>query len=191
MKVITALFLRGAAAIFPLALTLYVAYWLIVTVERSVAALVPEAWYFPGLGWIVALGVILGAGVLMQVFLIEWLHVRATSLLNRVPLLRSIYGTFQDLFSFIGSRSTDEMSTVVRVVLAPGMSVVGFVTNKAAHRELRGIDEGELIAVYLPMSYQIGGYTVFVPPDRVTPLDLAAEDAMKLVLTAGLKKSGD
>ena len=40
--------------------------------------------------------------------------------------------------------------------------------------------------MYLPMSYQIGGYTVLVPRERVRPLPLGAEEAMRLVLTAGV-----
>ena len=40
------------------------------------------------------------------------------------------------------------------------------------------------------MSYRIGGYTVFVPRMAVTPVEMSREDAMKFILTAGLKTRG-
>jgi uncharacterized membrane protein len=36
------------------------------------------------------------------------------------------------------------------------------------------------------MSYAFGGYTLYLPRDRVKPLDISVEDAMRLAITAGL-----
>ena len=64
--------------------------------------------------------------------------------------------------------------------------VIGFVTQDDA-RELGIVPgTGELVAVYFPMSYQIGGYTALVPRARVTPLDIPVEAAMRMVLTGGV-----
>ena len=41
--------------------------------------------------------------------------------------------------------------------------------------------------MYLPMAYNIGGYTVFLPRGRIQPVAMSREDAMKFILTAGLK----
>jgi uncharacterized membrane protein len=43
------------------------------------------------------------------------------------------------------------------------------------------------VAVYLPMSYQVGGYTLLVPRSSLTPVEMSREEAMKFILTAGLK----
>jgi uncharacterized membrane protein len=43
--------------------------------------------------------------------------------------------------------------------------------------------------VYLPMSYQIGGFTVFISRDRLIPLDMSLEQAMRFAMTAGVKSS--
>lgn len=189
MKRLTGIFLRGVVTLFPVALTLYVAWWLLVTVEESLGRLVPAGWYFPGMGWLLAVLVIFAVGVLMQVFLFERLVDWAVSLFDRIPLLRTVFNTFRDLFSFLGERDDRELSTVVRLRLEPDVSLIGFVTNTAVDRELpESARDRELIAVYLPMSYQVGGYTLLVPRDRVEALDMNAEEAMKLVLTAGLKR---
>ena len=65
-------------------------------------------------------------------------------------------------------------------------SLVGFVTTESVEylklpEKLKG-----KVAVYLPMSYQIGGYTIYVSPDHLTPLDLSFEEAMRTVITAGV-----
>jgi uncharacterized membrane protein len=74
---------------------------------------------------------------------------------------------------------------VVSVEVGGGASLIGFVTDSAP--TLIDPAGGGRIAVYMPMSYQIGGYTLLVPEDKVTPLDLAPEAAMRLVLTAAIQ----
>ena len=56
------------------------------------------------------------------------------------------------------------------------------------HANTLGIGGGDdLVAVYLPMSYQIGGYTIYIPRSRVTETDLTVEQAMRIVLTGGVR----
>ena len=43
----------------------------------------------------------------------------------------------------------------------------------------------------MPMSYQVGGYTLFLPPSALTPLDIPFETAMRLVLTGGVSQQRD
>ena len=42
--------------------------------------------------------------------------------------------------------------------------------------------------VYLPMSYMVGGYTLFLPRSCLTPVDMSFEDGMKLVLTGAVSR---
>ena len=46
------------------------------------------------------------------------------------------------------------------------------------------------VAVYLPFSYQIGGYTLFLPRSCLRPIDMSFEAAMKLVLTGAVSREG-
>ena len=41
-------------------------------------------------------------------------------------------------------------------------------------------------AVYLPMSYQMGGYTLYLPRSMLTPIDMSVEDALRFAITAGM-----
>lgn len=50
-------------------------------------------------------------------------------------------------------------------------------------------EDDQRVAVYLPMSYMIGGYTLLIPRSQITPIDLSFEDAMRFAVTAGLSVS--
>ena len=68
--------------------------------------------------------------------------------------------------------------------------LIGFVTRESAPElEPRATADG-LVGVYFPMSYQIGGYTLYLPRARLTPLDIGVEEAMRLVLTGGMSARG-
>ena len=77
------------------------------------------------------------------------------------------------------------------LVTVPGLEaqLLGFVTLDD-HRDLPFAAPEHTVAVYFPMSYQIGGYTLFLPRARLKPLDMSMEDAMRFVVTAGMSKSG-
>ncbi len=63
--------------------------------------------------------------------------------------------------------------------------LIGFLTHDAPF--LPGVaDAATLVAVYMPFSYALGGYTVLMPRDRVEACDLSVEEAMRFALTAGL-----
>ena len=79
------------------------------------------------------------------------------------------------------------MQKVVSVRIGD-VSLIGFVTKEEITDSAKASSLNNLVAVYLPMSYQIGGYTIYIPRHIVKPLDMTVEDAMKTVLTAGLAK---
>ena len=78
---------------------------------------------------------------------------------------------------------------VVSLDLPGNMRVLGFITRADFSDAPAGIARTDEVAVYLPMSYQIGGYTVFVPKSACTPVEMSREEAMKFILTAGLKSA--
>jgi uncharacterized membrane protein len=66
------------------------------------------------------------------------------------------------------------------------LRVMGFVTRSDLAGLPAGISEPGMIAVYMPMSYQIGGYTALVPRASVQAVDMTLEEAMRFILTAGV-----
>ena len=52
-----------------------------------------------------------------------------------------------------------------------------------------GFSPGARVAVYLPMGYMIGGYTVFVPQEWVQPIQMSVEEAMRSSLIAWMARA--
>ena len=190
MTSLKAIFWKGLATLLPLALTAYLLYWAVVSAERLLRHLVPADSYFPGAGLLLAVVLIMVFGALMHFFLFERVVTLGGSLLNRIPIVKSLYSALQDFFSYLGHRSTDELSRVVLVTLTDSCRLVGFVTNPrfALPGEARE-SAHDRVCVYVPMSYQIGGFMLLLPGDLVEPLDMSVEDAMRLVLTAGVRSA--
>jgi uncharacterized membrane protein len=186
-------FLSGLAVVLPIVVTFAVLAWLVTTAEAVLGAVVrvllPGDTYPRGLGVALALGLIFGVGVLMEAVYFRRVMGWLEELLNRIPLVKTVYGAVRDLMSLFSKAGARKFSKVVLVKL-PGTeaSLIGFVTIEDFAGLPVAPGAGQ-VAVYMPMSYTIGGYTVFVPRDWLTPLDMSLEDAMRFVVTAGMSRS--
>lgn len=192
MKSIGRIFVTGVLTVLPVLATAYLVFWLLATVERffgrQLMWLISDEYYRAGMGLLLALLVIFGVGLLMHAVLFRRLFRWIERLLLEIPLVRSMYTALRDLFGLF-AHGRDERALQVVSLTLPGtrMRVLGFVTRQEFSDLPGGVAaEGE-IAVYLPFSYQIGGYTVFMPREQVAPVGLSREEAMKFILTAGLK----
>jgi uncharacterized membrane protein len=70
------------------------------------------------------------------------------------------------------------------------VQAIGFVTREDVPSVLHAHGGRDWVTVYFPMSYAFGGYTIYLPRDRIAPLDISVEDAMRLAITAGLTAAG-
>lgn len=187
-------FISGLVTLLPVLITLAILIWLVKTGDAVLGAMVnfvtPGEVHSPGLGLIVAIGVIFGTGLLMEGILFRRLLNWAEEWINRIPLVKTIYGPARDLMGLLSKSSDKKFSKVVMARL-PGTPIqaLGFVTvEDFSSSPLK--PGSDVIAVYLPMSYQIGGYTLFLPRDCLTAVDMSLEDAMRFVVTAGMSRSG-
>jgi uncharacterized membrane protein len=90
----------------------------------------------------------------------------------------------RDLFDFFSPKK-EGFGQVVAVTYN-GIEVIGFITQTEQQRLPESFREQEKVLVYIPMSYMIGGFTVFVPHEHVRPLKMSMEEAMRFALTAGI-----
>ena len=111
------------------------------------------------------------------------------AVLNRLPLVKSLYSAIKDFMAYFSPDNKAAMSKVVLVQL-PGQAfeLLGFVTREDFSRLPVQLSMDDPVAVYLPFSYQIGGYTLFLPRSCLTPVDMPFEEAMKLVLTGAVAR---
>lgn len=193
MSRITRTFVRGLITLLPLLITVILLIWLIVPTEKLLAVMItsvlPESWYWPGMGLVLLIGLVFLTGLLMSNFLIRELYAAFERRLDRVPLIKSIYGSIKDLQGFMFSQDTKRNGQVVVVRLGEGdrqMRLLGFLTREDFTDLPPGMGEADTVAVYLPMSYQIGGFTVMVPRRMVEGIDMTTEQALRYALTAGM-----
>ncbi len=185
------LFLKGLATIIPIALTLLIVLWLAGLAEDGVGFLIklvlPDAWYVTGMGLVAGIALVIAIGLLSQVWLFRKLIDLGEGILDRMPLVKSVFRATKDFVDYFSSEDGQRFGQAV-VVRHPGLGVgmMGFVTRED-FSELPFGEDGE-VAVYLPMSYQIAGFTVFVPRGWLEPIDLPFEDSVRLVLTATMSR---
>lgn len=187
------IFLTGLAVVLPIVVTAWLLWWIGVTFEKSLGNvykfLISERLYFPGLGILLGLGLVFLVGLLAKAWLFRSLFDWWDGLLNRIPLVKTIYGATQDFMRFLSGGEESKFDRVVLVeVGAPSMKLMGFVTRED-FSQFPGLADDNEVAVFFPMSYQIGGYTLFLPRSRLQPLEMRSDEAMRLILTAGLSVS--
>jgi uncharacterized membrane protein len=185
------IFITGLLTLIPAVATIYFMVWLIGAVDRIFGKplrwLMPDETYLAGMGIVLAVAIVFGVGVLMHGVLFRQIFRMTERAMLSMPLVRSIYGALKDLLGLFGQHKDSALQVVA--VTFPGTSwkLLGFVTRQDFADLPEGVGTPSEVAVYLPMSYQVGGYTVIVPRDSIKPVAMSREDAMKFILTAGLK----
>lgn len=194
MRSVWNILLKGLAAILPVGLTFYLIYWLGVSLERIlrpvISVAVPDEYYVPGMGLLAGMAALFAAGLMVNAWIVRRVIELGEAMLERIPLVKSIYGALRDFMDYFSvSQEREDLKNVVMVSVGEAR-MIGFLTRDKVDspKELAG--EDDTVAVYLPMSYQVGGYTLYLPRSSTQPLDIPVEDAMRLALTAGLSKRG-
>jgi uncharacterized membrane protein len=192
MKRLRNIFFAGLATVLPVAITIYLIYWLSTTSEAVLGdimkAILPDHWYRPGLGVVTGLIVVLLVGLMVRTYAVRWFIKQGENLLARVPLVKTIYGAVKDFTRFLPANSARRDLQRVVMWRLNGAYIVGFVTSERLPEALMtGSPQGvDLVAVYFPLSYQIGGHTLFVPRGELVETTLRVEEALRLVLTGGI-----
>ena len=188
---ITRVFLTGLLTVLPIVVTVYFTVWLLTFLERffgkQVLYILPDTWYRTGMGLAVAVAVVFAIGILMHGYVFRRLFGWLEWLMLEIPLVRSVYTGMRDLLGMFADDSKTALQ-VVAVTLPGNMRLLGFVT-RTEFEDVPGLARPDEVAVYLPMSYQVGGFTVFMPRSAIAPVQMSREDAMKFILTAGLKNA--
>ncbi|AOE49612.1 DUF502 domain-containing protein [Kangiella sediminilitoris] len=186
MKNISKIFLQGLFAILPIVLTIAIIVWLVTTLENYLSQLLllfmPEDMYWPGLGLILGIVLIFALGLFIKLYLGRLIIRGLNKLMERIPVVRAVHNALNDMVRFVTASEKEELQKTVLVEVQEGAEVIGFVTSQ----NLELGERSDLIAVYIPMSYQIGGFTLFMPKDKVKELDIPPSKAMKKVLTAAM-----
>jgi uncharacterized membrane protein len=191
MAMLGRFFIRGLMTLVPMLVTVYILYLLVAAVEASLGELLQwvltERYYITGMGFLAGVAIVTMAGFLVSAASVRLWFRSGERLLVRLPLVSLVYGATRDLMTFIQRVRQGQFNQVVMVEL-PGteLHLMGFVTREDFSDVPAGLGGAGQVAVYLPMSYQIGGYTVVMPRAALRPLDMSVTDAMRYAVTAGV-----
>lgn len=189
MRRVWSTFLAGLAAVLPVTITIYLIYWLGSKAEALLGSMLrlvlPAALYWPGMGLLAGFAVVLLVGMLVNAYVVRWLLRAGEDWLARIPIVKTIYGAAKDVTRFLPATERRDLRRVVLWNMGRGQ-LIGFVTSDAPNAHLPLEHLVDTVPVYFPMSYQIGGYTLFVPRSELIATDLSVEEAMRMVLIGGV-----
>ena len=187
-------FFTGLLVITPIWGTILVLKTLFITVDsilgNVLADLVIQEYYFPGLGIIALILLILISGVLATNILGRRIVNRWEGFLDRVPIVRGIYATLKSVMDILSFKQREKYDKVVMIQFPKKDSYcLAFVTGETRD-EVQRLAPEPLIHVFVPTSPNpTSGYFLMVPEHEVVSVDLEVEEAMKLIVSGGLYSS--
>ncbi|MCP5088429.1 MAG: DUF502 domain-containing protein [Rhodobacteraceae bacterium] len=187
-------FLTGLVIVLPIALTIWMVWAFIGFVDDRVLPLVPEA-YKPsnqtgwrGYGLIVFLVFTTIVGSVTKGIFGRQLLRYAESLVDRMPVVRSIYNGVKQIVETVLSQSNSSFDKACLVEYPRrGIWAIAFVSTSTKGELLDKAGEEDMLSVFLPTTPNpTSGFLLFLPRKDVMILDMDVEAAAKLVISAGL-----
>jgi len=191
-------FLTGVVIIAPVAITAYLAWSFVGWVDSWVKPYIPAAYNpdhylpfaVPGFGLIVALVMITLVGFLTANIVGRSIVSYGDRLLNRMPLVRTIYSGLKQIFETVLA-NRQELFNKVGLFEYPrrGAWSIVFIAKQQESEINEKLEprHGRTIAVFRPITPNVTtGYLLYVPEEDVIPLEMTVEDAAKLLISGGL-----
>lgn len=176
--------LRGLVLIGPLALTFFVLYKSIVFFDGLVTQHIPQL-NFPGLGILILLIALtllgwLGGTILAQPF-IKYFN----KLIAKAPMIKMVYNSIKDVFNaLIGQQKKFSKPVMVKMNESAELYKLGYVTEEDLS-DLK-LNDDQMVAVYLPHSYNFSGNLYLTPRKNLTHIDYPSANFMKFVVSGGV-----
>ena len=149
----------------------------------------PEAlvgFSLPGIGAVFALIVLLLTGVLVTNLIGRRLVIWGEELLNRIPVVRSVYGGVKSFAESVFSQSNAFRKVVMIEYPRAGAWSIGFLTAEDVPEVSERLHEPH-VAVYISSALNAtAGYLVIVRRRDVVELDMSVDAAMRMIITCGV-----
>ena len=188
-------FLTGIIVTAPIALTIYLTWQFIDWVDSQAIPLLPAKYNpenylpfsLPGLGLLISVVILTFVGFLTANIFGRTLLRTGERLVNRMPVVRSIYGAFKQILETVLSQSSNSFRQAVLVEYPRrGVWTVAFVTGETEGEVAQRLDD-EMINIYVPTTPNpTSGFLLMVPRRDLIFLDMPVEDAAKYVISIGV-----
>jgi uncharacterized membrane protein len=195
-------FLTGLILVGPIYITINLTWWFINWVDDAMRPFIPAGlrtetylpFRVPGYGLIIALVALtllgfLTAGLVGRTF-VEF----GERLLNRMPIVRPIYKTMKQIFETLFSKSGASFGKVALAEFPAGMwSVVFLASPPSGEIAERLPGGGDYVSCFMPCTPNpTTGFFFYAPRNQVIELDITVEQAMTLIMSAGMAQpNGD
>jgi uncharacterized membrane protein len=202
MKSIRKWLLAGLLVIVPVMVTVWVLDWIVSSLDKTLQIL-PQAWHpdkligfhIPGFGVLLALAILLVVGAAASNFLGKKLVSWWDALLNRIPVVRSIYSSVKQVSDTLFSDGGNAFRTAV-LVQWPRENVwtIAFITGTPVGEVSKYLKNGsgdEFVSVYVPTTPNpTGGYFVLLKKSDCIELKMSVDEALKYIVSMGVVVPG-
>ena len=188
-------FLTGLVVVAPVALTLYLTWFFVTFVDDQIIPLVPAVYNpktyldieIPGFGVVVFLIFTTVVGYFAKKVFGRQLIRLGEDLVDRLPLVRSIYTAMKQIFETVLTQSKSSFRQACLIEYPrKGVWSIAFIATDTKGEIIHHTGQ-DMMSVFLPTTPNpTSGFLLFVPRADVVPLDMTVEEAAKLIISAGL-----
>ena len=190
--------LAGLLVLVPLGITVWLLNWFVATLDQTLGIL-PGNWHpdkligfhIPGFGVLLALAIVLVIGAFTSNFfgrkLVSWWD----QLLNRIPIVRSIYSSVKQVSDTLFSENGNAFRKALLVQWPrEGVWTIGFQTGTPGGDVTNHLS-GDYLSVYVPTTPNpTGGYFVMLKRQDCIELKMSVDEALTYVISMGVVVPG-
>jgi uncharacterized membrane protein len=188
-------FLTGLILVGPIYITINLTWWFINWVDDTMRPFIPVGlraetylpFKVPGYGLIVALFALTLLGFLAAGLVGRTLVEFSESLLNRMPIVRPIYKTMKQIFETLFSKGGSSFRKVALAEFPTGMWSVVFLASPPGGDVAAQLPDDDFVSCFLPCTPNpTTGFFFYAPRSKVIELEITVEQAMTLIMSAGM-----
>ncbi|MCJ8497295.1 DUF502 domain-containing protein [Chryseobacterium salipaludis] len=176
-------FFQGLLIIGPLAVTVWIIWYIVSSIDNIIPSLSEQL--FPGTTFLLVISTTTLIGYLGSKFILGRVIVDSVDyLLEHTPGIKFIYSSLKDVMtSFVGDKKKFNRPVLIKTAAEPDVWRIGFLTQS----DLSSVGFPEYVSVYLPHSYAVSGWVVFVLATNIVVLEnVSAAQAMKFAVSGGV-----
>lgn len=190
--------ITGLVVWLPIIATLVILRFLLDILDKTMA-LLPAAYHpenligmkIPGFGVVLSLVILIVTGVLATNLLGQKLMSLSEKILDKIPLVRTIYNATKQMIQAIISTNSQAFRKVLLVEYPrKGLWSVAFQTGEA-NKEIDGNIEQKLVSIFIPTTPNpTSGFLMMVPKEDIIELDMTTDEALKFIISLGVMPPG-
>ena len=176
-------FFQGLLIIGPFALTIWIIWYIVSSIDNIIPTISERT--YPGITFLIVIISTTLIGYLGNKFIIGRVVVDSFDyLLEHTPGIKFIYTSLKDVMtSFVGDKKKFNKPVLIKTTENPAIWRIGFLTQS----DLSSVGFPNYVSVYVPHSYAVSGWVVFVLATNITILEnVSAAQAMKFAVSGGV-----